>query len=95
MTLDLSVLYISSNATVEFNRNKAQDLGGAIYIYRPKITYYTCFKFAPCSIRVQSKANDSYSITFNQNKAGIAGNAIYGGWTLACMPGKTVCAQVL
>ena len=87
-TLDLSVLYISSNATVEFNRNKAQDLGGAIYIYRPRITYYTRFKFAPCSIRVQSKANDSYSITFNQNKEGIAGNAIYGGWTLACMPGN-------
>ena len=34
---------------------------------------------------------DSFSITFNQNKAGIAGNAIYGGLTWACAPSENFC----
>ena len=92
MTLHSSVMYISSNATVEFNKNTAQDVGGAIYIYRPILTY-PCFglEYASCSIRMLPGTLDLFSINFNQNKAGVAGNAIYGGWTLACCPSENFC----
>ena len=84
MTLHSSVMYISSTATVEFNRNTAQDLGGAMYIIRPRIIH-GC-SYMSCSTRVLPKMFDWFSITFNQNKAGVAGNAIYGGLTMACIP---------
>ena len=90
MTLHSSVMYISSNATVEFNRNTAQELGGAIYIWRPRMVH-GCFEYLSCSTQVIPRNNfDWFSITFNQNKAGIAGNAIYGGWTMACIPSSDI-----
>ena len=40
-----------------------------------------CSLVIPCSIQVYP---EHLSLTFNQNKAGIAGNAIYGGYTSVC-----------
>ena len=85
-----SVMHISPNATVYFTNNFAEHLGGAIYISEPRTSLFliassTAFS---CSIQVLP-ANFSdrcqiFSLTFNQNKAGTAGNAIYGGRTCAC-----------
>ena len=89
MTLHSSLMYISSNATVEFNRNTAQELGGAIYIWRPRIVH-GCLEYLTCSTRLMPGMFDLFSIIFNQNKAGIAGNAIYGGLTMACIPSADI-----
>ena len=89
ITLISSFMYVSPNATVEFTRNFARWFGGAIYISKPRIDYTTCNTFI-CSIRVPYDTAKCkwFSITFNQNKAGIAGNAIYGGYTFACSPSQ-------
>ena len=96
ISLISSVMYIASNAAVDFTKNNAQQLGGAIYISEPRISFVDCDdfdkprsgQFVACSIQL---APDSFlgncqlfSLTFNQNKAGTAGNAIYGGRTFAC-----------
>ena len=81
-----SVMHISSNATVDFTRNSAREYGGAIYITRPRETPL-CGRLDGllCSIRSLHNCDlFGFSITFNQNKASIAGNAIYGGRTSAC-----------
>ena len=89
ITLISSFMYVSVNATVVFTRNFARWFGGAIYISKPRRDYATCGTFI-CSIRVQNDATNCqwFSITFNQNKAGIAGNAIYGGYTSVCFPSQ-------
>ena len=90
ITLISSFMYVSPNATVEFTRNFARWFGGAIYISKPRTDYATCNTFI-CSIRVPYDTAKCkwFSITFNQNKAGIAGNAIYGGYTFACSPSQS------
>ena len=93
MTLISSTMHISPNAVVDFTRNQAYWLGGAIYIFKPRQTY-ACETITAtstsCSIQVlQSNSSiicQLFSLTFSQNRAGIAGNAIYGGYTSACMP---------
>ena len=96
LSLITSLLRVSPKATVEFSRNHAEGLGGAIYISKPR-TRYTCDSLKStasiCSIQV---LHDEYPITcklfslsFSQNKADIAGNAIYGGQTAACVPSDT------
>ena len=91
MSLDASSMYISPTASVSFTRNHAQEFGGAIYITRPKENYVCETKGASCSIKllennIMGFCPSSFPITFSENKAGIAGNAIYGGYTSACMP---------
>ena len=90
ISLISSFMYISPNATVNFINNYAKHLGGAIYIAEPRtivvsVEFSTVFS---CSIRVlpdiSSKSCQIFRLTFNQNKAGTAGNAIYGGRTSAC-----------
>ena len=85
-----SVMHISPNAAVNFTNNYADLLGGAIYISEPRttfllVTYVASFS---CSIQVLPDSLpeicQTFSLTFNQNKAGTAGNAIYGGRTSAC-----------
>ena len=93
LTLVSSVLYVSPNATIEFARNHAQGLGGAIFISKPR-TRYVCDTLtataSTCSIQVLADRSPTtcrlFSLSFNQNRAGIAGNAIYGGRTSACIP---------
>ena len=94
VTLIFSKMHVSSRAPVEFTRNRAHGLGGAIYIYQPSATQGYCelakIKISLCSIQI-IKENPSdvckfFSFTFNQNKAGIAGNNMYGGLTSACIP---------
>ena len=93
LLLVTSVIYISSNATVFFTNNNAEFLGGAIYISKPR-TAFVCSTIsaaiATCSIQLLEENSFNscplFSVTFNQNKAGIAGNAIYGGLTSACTP---------
>ena len=91
ITLISSFMYVSVNATVEFTRNFARLYGGAIYISKPRRNYATCDTFI-CSIQIQNEISSqdcqTLFITFNQNKAGIAGNAIYGGYTFACLPSQ-------
>ena len=98
MTLISSFLYVAINATVEFTRNQADELGGAIYISKPRQDYmcdvFTTNSLPTCSVRVWSTiipTCEVFSITFNQNKAGIAGSAIYGGQTSACLPTGYAC----
>ena len=87
ITLISSSMYVSPTATVEFNRNFARWFGGAIYISKPRRNYGK-YGILICSIQMPYDTANSqwFSITFNQNKAGIAGNAIYGGYTSACSP---------
>ena len=89
MSLFSSVMQVSPNATVDFTRNRADWLGGAIYISKPK-QRILCNEYVSCSIQVLPIRNFHrcrlFSLTFNQNRAGLAGNAIYGDLTSACMP---------
>ena len=90
LTLISSFMYLSQTATVDFSRNHAQWLGGAIYISKHK-EKFTCEVNGPlCTIRSQRTPNNNHCFfflpTFSQNTAGIAGNAIYGGRISACMP---------
>ena len=93
LVLITSVIYISSNATVFFTNNSAEFLGGAIYISKPR-TAFLCSTIsaaiATCSIQLLEENSFNSCplllVTFNQNKAGRAGNAIYGGLTSACTP---------
>ena len=96
VTLISSVMYISPTAAVDFTRNYAKGLGGAIYIYEPR-TKYVCsggsLGSVSCSIQVLSdnisESCNLFSLSFHQNKAYIAGNAIYGDHTLACLPSNS------
>ena len=94
-----SVMHVSHNAEVNFTKNNAQQLGGAIYISEPRISFVDPYDFdnkpgsgqiITCSIQLATdspcESNCLFSVTFNQNKAGTAGNAIYGGHTSACSP---------
>ena len=102
MVLISSVVYISPTATVDFTRNCAQFIGGAIFISEPRTKLVQHIAeggidlAATCSIQVlPANSSDScqfFSLTFKQNKAGTAGNAVYGGRTSACLPcGKDYC----
>ena len=96
LTLISSVMRISPNSNITFARNYAENLGGAIFILNPR-SNYVCGIFrntaTSCSIQVISDPNEQscelFSLTFNHNRAGIAGNAIYGGRTSGCMPSNT------
>lgn len=93
ITLISSLMMVLATTRVEFMRNKAKQFGGAICILKPKQSY-VCdalqITTASCSIQVfdnESKNNcQHFNITFSENEAGVAGNAIYGGRTGACMP---------
>ena len=86
ITLVSSLMCVSVNATVEFNRNFARWLGGAIYISEQERKTITQCGIISCSIQLLEQEHTNcqwFSITFNQNKAGIAGNAIYEDYTSA------------
>ena len=91
ISLISSVMYV--NAAVNFTKNYAQQYGGAIYISEPRISIvdYREYESSPgygwfvtCSIQHVPYSCQFFSFIFNQNKAGTAGNAIYGGRTSAC-----------
>ena len=91
ISLVSSVMYISRNATVNFTRNIANSVGGAIYITKPRsmaICNELVSTATSCSIQVLENdlSCDLFTLNFNGNRAGIAGNALYGGHTSACMP---------
>ena len=93
LALISSYLHISPNVTVDFTRNQAKYVGGAIFIFKPR-TAHICEGVSDttikCSIQgiVEPRLNSCYmfKINFYHNWAGTAGNAIYGGHTSACMP---------
>ena len=89
MTLITSVMHISPKATVNFTRNYAHWLGGAIYISEPRIRNIYMFDISCSIVLLPDSSSDIcqlFSLSFNQNRAGTAGNAIYGGRTSACLP---------
>ena len=90
LTLISSLIYLSQTTTVDFSRNHAQWLGGAIYISKHKEESTCQVNCALCTIRSQRTPNNNRCLfflpTFSQNTAGIAGNVIYGGRISACMP---------
>ena len=104
MSLISSVLHISPNASVNFTNNTAGLLGGAIYISEPRTTFskligreFGDIVTVVCSIQVipdnSTNSCKFFNINFHQNKAGKAGNAIYGDYTSACLPcGKDSCS---
>ena len=91
ISLIISYMLVSHKATVNFTKNYARQFGGAIYISEEKYSlsdsYVLVGSFFPGGCVIQL-APDSllevFSLTFNQNKAGTAGNAIYGGHTSSC-----------
>ena len=98
-----SFMYISPTATVDFVRNQAQRFGGAIYISNRRIIEICGFEdtITLCSLQVDpftvEKSIDIpecplFSLNFTQNKAGIAGNAIYGGLTSNCRVSDCRCS---
>jgi hypothetical protein len=98
--LSSSFMYISSKATVDFIRNHAQRFGGAIYIsevQRRDVCGYkgivsSCsLQVDPSSFRDNPSACPLFSLTFTQNRAGVAGNAIYGGYTSSCIVNHCEC----
>ena len=85
LSLISSVLHVSPNAVVNFTRNHATGLGGAVYIIlsNPR-TNIVCDALtstaSSCSIQVFNKSPnecDLFALHFNQNTAGIAGGAMY------------------
>ena len=103
LTFISSVMHVSPNASVDFTKNKAQLFGGAIHISDPRTRFiahegddsHHYLVAISCSIQVLPdnflESCQFFLLTFNQNKADIAGNAIYGGHTSACFPcGKDV-----
>ena len=97
ISLISSVMYVSHNAAVNFTKNYAQQLGGAIYVAEPRISFEyhydefgtpTSAPFVTCSVKLVLDCLLVFcqfsSLTFNQNKTGTAGNAIYGDRTSAC-----------
>ena len=101
MSLISSVVHISPSATINFTSNVAGVLGGAIYISEPRTTFSKYFgsdiPAVICSIQaLPDNSTDGcqfFNIYFHQNKAGRAGNAIYGDYTSVCWPcGKDVCS---
>ena len=95
LTLISSFMYVSPNATVTFTNNQAKGLGAAVYITKPKHSVL-CGVIAVCTIKVLGDCSFSSFplslLTFNQNKAGVAGNAIYGGHISACSPFSSNCS---
>ena len=103
LSLISSVLHVSPNAVVNFTRNHATGLGGAVYISNPR-TNIVCDALtstaSSCSIQLFNKSPnecDLFELHFNQNTAGIAGGAMYGGRTSACIPStsNTFCTNCL
>ncbi len=80
---DSSYVYIENNASVLFEGNNALNAGGAIFAQQRCLeTAPSCF-FQPV-VKDFTKLSDfgntiSMSLTFINNKAGNAGDAIYGG----------------
>ena len=92
LTLVSSTMHISPNAVINFTRNHASGLGGAVYITSPR-NRAVCDALAStafsCSFQVfkgSAKNCEYFTISFNQNSAAIAGNAVYGDRTSACIP---------
>ena len=100
LSLISSIMHVSPNATVNFTKNYAELLGGAIYISDPRTIYSEVYQYemtAICSIQVlPDNSTDTcqfFNLNFNHNKADRAGSGIYGGRTSACLPcGKDVCS---
>ena len=95
ISLVSSVMHVTPNATVVFTRNFASGLGGAIYITNPR-TRFICDALsstaASCAFQVLDGSPDNcdfFSLEFNQNTAKIAGNAVYGDRTAACIPSNS------
>ena len=95
-------MFISTSAKVNLARNQAKELGGAIYVSNPRNTYMCGIgteRVVLCSIQVlpDSSSEDCqlFSITFNQNKARVAGNTIYGDKTSACLYSKVEMTSAL
>ena len=92
VTLSVSSMKVFSGASIDFTRNQAEGLGGAIFISNPYYKEVICepikVRVAKCSIEVLPKhdslTNCQLPVSLNQNKAGIAGNAIFGGRMSAC-----------
>ena len=95
ISLISSVMHVSQNASVKFTRNHASGLGGAIHIFNPRTTFVCDILTSTataCSIQVMNEFPSDcglFALSFNQNLAGIAGNAIYGGHTSACIPSSS------
>ena len=92
VSLITSVMHISPSATVNFTRNYAKERGGAVYVSNPP-NYFVCnaqrFVVVTCSFQTFRQSSDRcelFNLTFHQNVAGLAGNAVYGDRTSACIP---------
>ena len=85
---DSSYMYIKNHSSVVFEGNSASNAGGAIFAQQRCLeTAPSCF-FQPL-VQDFTKLSDfgntiSMSLTFINNKAGNAGNAIYGGAVDVC-----------
>ena len=108
ISLIFSLMFVSYNARVNFTNNYAHQLGGAIYISEPTISFVHPYdiddmpgtgQIVTCSIQL-APVPDSFPescqfffFIFNKNKAGTAGTAIYGGRTSACTSTHSLCGR--
>ena len=79
---DNSVIKIDQATSIIFQENKAKYFGGGVFVedkslWLRKVSQKTCF--------VQLKKNGTGYLHFANNEAGLAGNALYGGWIDVCV----------
>ena len=80
--IDNSYINIDNATGIFFQENKAKYYGGGVFVedkslWLRKTSQKICF--------VQLKKNGTGYLHFTNNKAGLAGNAIFGGWIDVCI----------
>ena len=79
-----SYIYLSNDAYLSFINNHANVTGGAINIYQPAVYYARDVSVALCFFQFQGQRNGIY-FYFDNNTAGLAGTAVYGGAVDSCL----------
>ncbi len=86
---DSSFLFINKDTTVTFESNHASQVGGAIYVQQSCLDKDTACFFQPIVNGITDisdlKTNGHMEVKFDNNKAEIAGDDIYGGIIDQCI----------
>ena len=83
-----SVIHLNRDTHMVFTENKATMHGGAIYVED------TSFRLHKTECFIQSRDDGSlHSVEFENNTAGIAGSALFGGWIDICKTSNDIKPQ--
>ena len=85
MMLDNSVMYLQDHTIMEFTYNRARLTGGAIYVvtHANDPLRHTCFFQIDTSPFLSFEQLD-IRVIFWENRAGLSGSDLYGGWIDRC-----------